>query len=53
MQLSSTTKLAASLLIALSLLIGSCSIPPPLVERIKASGELRVVTRNSGTTLPG
>ncbi|MCG7988313.1 MAG: membrane-bound lytic murein transglycosylase MltF [Candidatus Thiodiazotropha weberae] len=51
MQLPSTTKLAACLLTALSLLIGSCSIPPPLVERIKASGELRVVTRNSGTTL--
>ncbi len=31
--------------------ISGCSIPPPLVERIKASGELRVVTRNSGTTL--
>ncbi|MET0068087.1 MAG: membrane-bound lytic murein transglycosylase MltF [Candidatus Thiodiazotropha sp.] len=31
--------------------ISSCSIPPPLVERIKESGELRVVTRNSGTTL--
>jgi membrane-bound lytic murein transglycosylase F len=31
--------------------MSSCSIPPPLVERIKASGELRVVTRNSGTTL--
>ncbi|MCU7877541.1 MAG: membrane-bound lytic murein transglycosylase MltF [Candidatus Thiodiazotropha sp. (ex Lucinoma borealis)] len=38
-------------LIALSVVIGSCSIPPPLVERIKASGELRVATRNSGTTL--
>ncbi|MCU7945057.1 MAG: membrane-bound lytic murein transglycosylase MltF, partial [Candidatus Thiodiazotropha sp. (ex Cardiolucina cf. quadrata)] len=36
---------------ALSVVIGSCSIPPPLVERIKASGELRVATRNSGTTL--
>lgn len=31
--------------------LGSCSIPPPLVERIKASGELIVATRNSGTTL--
>jgi membrane-bound lytic murein transglycosylase F len=44
-------KIAAYCLLSLSLLIGSCSIPPPLVERIKASGELRVVTRNSGTTL--
>ncbi len=35
----------------LILLLAACSIPPPLVERIKASGELRVVTRNSGTTL--
>ncbi|MET0029101.1 MAG: membrane-bound lytic murein transglycosylase MltF [Candidatus Thiodiazotropha sp.] len=31
--------------------LSGCSIPPPLVERIKESGELRVVTRNSGTTL--
>jgi membrane-bound lytic murein transglycosylase F len=31
--------------------MSSCSIPPPLVERIKTSGELRVATRNSGTTL--
>ncbi|MET0091809.1 MAG: membrane-bound lytic murein transglycosylase MltF [Candidatus Thiodiazotropha sp.] len=31
--------------------LNGCSIPPPLVERIKESGELRVVTRNSGTTL--
>ena len=44
-------KLAALCLLILSTLIGSCSIPPPLVERIKASGELRVATRNSGTTL--
>ncbi|MES9930205.1 MAG: transporter substrate-binding domain-containing protein, partial [Candidatus Thiodiazotropha sp. 6PDIVS] len=35
----------------MAILISSCSIPPPLVERIKDSGELRVVTRNSGTTL--
>jgi membrane-bound lytic murein transglycosylase F len=32
-------------------MLAACSIPPPLVERIKASGELRVATRNSGTTL--
>ncbi|MEJ2612652.1 MAG: membrane-bound lytic murein transglycosylase MltF [Candidatus Thiodiazotropha sp.] len=44
-------KLLTLCLLILSMLIGSCSIPPPLVERIKASGELRVVTRNSGTTL--
>jgi len=40
----------AKLLLGFALL-GGCSIPPPLVERIKASGELIVVTRNSGTTL--
>lgn len=38
-------------LLILLLLLAACSIPPPLVERIKASGELIVVTRNSGTTL--
>jgi membrane-bound lytic murein transglycosylase F len=38
-------------MLLLFMLIAACSIPPPLVERIKASGELRVVTRNSGTTL--
>lgn len=38
-------------LFLLSLLQASCTIPPPLVERIKASGELKVATRNSGTTL--
>jgi membrane-bound lytic murein transglycosylase F len=47
----SLTKLATYCLLALSIFVGSCSIPPPLVERIKASGELRVATRNSGTTL--
>ena len=29
------------------LLLGTCSQPPPLLEQILASGELRVVTRNS------
>lgn len=29
----------------------SCSAPTPLIEQIKAGGELLVVTRNSGTTL--
>jgi membrane-bound lytic murein transglycosylase F len=38
-------------LLTLAFSLGSCSIPPPLVERIKASGELKVATRNSGTTL--
>jgi membrane-bound lytic murein transglycosylase F len=35
----------------LLLILASCSIPKPLLERIQESGELRVVTRNSGTTL--
>lgn len=42
---------AKTLLLLSLVLLWSCSIPPPLVERIKASGELRVITRNSGTTL--
>lgn len=36
--------------IALSLLLGSCSSPPSLLERIIQQGELRVVTQNSPTT---
>jgi peptidoglycan lytic transglycosylase F len=36
--------------IALSLLLGSCSPPPSLLQRILAQGELRVVTQNSPTT---
>ena len=47
---SSTLRNSLLITIGLVLLIG-CSIPPPLVERIKAAGELIVVTRNSGTTL--
>ncbi len=37
------------LLLALltTLLLGTCSQPPPLLERILEAGELRVVTRNS------
>ncbi|MEW8028577.1 MAG: membrane-bound lytic murein transglycosylase MltF [Candidatus Thiodiazotropha sp.] len=44
------TLLVSLCLLALVISLGSCSIPPPLVERIKASGELIVATRNSGTT---
>ncbi len=33
-----------------SLLLASCSIPTPLLDRIKESGELVVATRNSATT---
>jgi membrane-bound lytic murein transglycosylase F len=51
MPLTVSTKLVSLSLLIVLIFISSCSIPPPLVERIKASGELRVVTRNSGTTL--
>ncbi|MGD8931987.1 MAG: membrane-bound lytic murein transglycosylase MltF, partial [Chromatiales bacterium] len=39
-----------AVIIALLVLV-SCSIPTPLIQRIQEDGELRVVTRNSGTTL--
>ena len=35
---------------ALPLMLASCSIPDPLVDRIKENGELRVVTRHNPTT---
>jgi len=38
------------LTLLLALLLVSCSIPKPLVERIKEKGELVVVTRNGPTT---
>ena len=45
------TAIACALLtMILSLLLFSCSIPKPLVERIKEKGELVVVTRNGPTT---
>jgi membrane-bound lytic murein transglycosylase F len=37
----------ALLALVATLLLGTCSQPPPLLEQILASGELRVVTRNS------
>ena len=33
--------------VVLSFSLGTCSSPPPLLDRILASGELRVVTRNT------
>jgi membrane-bound lytic murein transglycosylase F len=39
------------LVITAFLVLTSCSIPTPQIQRIKESGELMVVTRNSGTTL--
>jgi len=37
-------------ILTVSLLVGTCSSPPPLVEQVKRLGELRVVTRNAPTT---
>ena len=39
------------LIITAFMVLVSCAIPKPLIQRIKESGELLVVTRNSGTTL--
>ncbi|KRT53618.1 Membrane-bound lytic murein transglycosylase MltF [endosymbiont of Ridgeia piscesae] len=39
-----------AVVLALLLSLSGCSIPPPLLDRIKAGGELVVATRNSGTT---
>ena len=39
-----------SALILLTALLPGCSIPDPLVEQVKAKGELVVITRNSPTT---
>ena len=36
-------------LILPALLITGCSIPPPLIEQIKAEGKLKVITRNAAT----
>ena len=36
--------------IALAAMVGTCSTPPPLLEQVLETGELRVVTRNSPTT---
>ena len=38
------------LILTLAGLIGTCSSPPPLLEQILETGELRVVTRNSPTS---
>jgi len=37
-------------ILTVSLLVGTCSAPPPLVDQVKRLGELRVVTRNAPTT---
>jgi membrane-bound lytic murein transglycosylase F len=38
------------LIITLASLIGTCSSPPPLLDQVLETGELRVVTRNSPTS---
>ena len=38
------------LIIVLASLIGTCSSPPPILEQVLETGELRVVTRNSPTS---
>jgi len=38
------------LIISLAALIGTCSSPPPLLDQILETGELRVVTRDSPTS---
>ncbi len=37
-------------ILTLSLLLSSCSIPNPLIDRIKEEGQLIVITRNNPTT---
>lgn len=37
------------LIIALAGLLGTCSAPPPLLDQVLETGELRIVTRNSPT----
>ena len=38
------------LVIILAALIGTCSSPPPLLDQVLETGELRIVTRNSPTS---
>lgn len=38
------------IIITLAALIGTCSSPPPLLEQVLSTGELRVVTRDSPTS---
>ena len=38
------------LIITLAFLLGTCSSPPPLLDQVLETGELRVVTRNSPTS---
>jgi membrane-bound lytic murein transglycosylase F len=37
------------LIIVLASLVGTCSAPPPLLDQVLETGELRIVTRNSPT----
>ena len=38
------------LYITLATLLGTCSSPPPLLDQVLETGELRVVTRDSPTS---
>jgi membrane-bound lytic murein transglycosylase F len=38
------------LIIVLAALLGTCSSPPPLLDQVLETGELRIVTRNSPTS---
>ena len=38
------------LIVTFALLVGTCSSPPPLLDQVIETGELRVVTRNSPTS---
>ncbi|MCG8433817.1 MAG: transporter substrate-binding domain-containing protein, partial [Gammaproteobacteria bacterium] len=42
--------LRATLIVLVSLLLGTCTSKPSLLEQVRITGELRVVTRNSPTT---
>ena len=50
MTLSLTPTLRLAVATVTGLLLGTCSSPPSLLEQVRISGELRVVTRNSPTT---
>jgi len=41
---------AAAMLLATTVLLASCAPPPPTLDRVRARGELRVVTLNSPTS---
>lgn len=50
MTLSLTPTLRLAVATITGLLLSTCSTPPPILEQIRITGELRVITRNSPTT---